>query len=55
MITVAQREKLEALIEDLVGAEIENNKGSDWHSREMVLLAERAIRIELDSITEGEK
>jgi hypothetical protein len=55
MITVEQREKLEALIEDLVIAEIENSKGSSWYSREQILLAERALSNAFDGITEEAK
>ena len=55
MITKEQREKLEALIEDLVIAEIDNSKNSTWHSNEQIMLAERAMAKTLDSLTEGEK
>lgn len=55
MITKAQREKLEALIEDLVIAEIDNSKSSTWYSREQIMLAERALSEAFDRITEMPK
>jgi len=55
MITKAQREKLEALIEDLVCAEIDNSKNSTWYSQEQIMLAERALSNAFDRITEVEK
>lgn len=53
MITKAQREKLESLIEDLVIAEIDNSKSSTWHSKEQIILAERALSNAFDRITEA--
>lgn len=53
MITKAQRKKLEELIEDLVGAEIENSKGRDWCTMETLVLAERELSDFLAGITDA--
>lgn len=55
MITIEQREKLEALVEDLVIAEIDNSKNSTRYSKEQIMIAERALSNAFDLITEVNK